>query len=96
MHAVKECGVMEVELICSLGARWVGWSASRYGLFTRGKSSVTHYTQEACVWGRGPVWTLMKSNPLTFAENRTTLVGYSARSLVLTPSMRTQLLLSCR
>ena len=49
MHAMKEYGVMEVELICSLGARWVGRSASHHGLFTRGKSSVTQYTGGLCV-----------------------------------------------
>jgi len=49
VHAMKEYGVMEVELICSLGARWVGRSASHHGLFTRGKSSVTQYTGGLCV-----------------------------------------------
>lgn len=48
VHAVKEFGVMEVELICSLGARWVGRSASRHGPFTRGKSSVTPYPGGVC------------------------------------------------
>jgi hypothetical protein len=45
---MKEYGVMEVELICNLGGRWVARSLSRHGLFTRGKSSVTHYTGGLC------------------------------------------------
>jgi hypothetical protein len=51
VYAMKEYGVMEVELICSLGASWVGRFASRHGLFTRGKISVTHYTGGLCVEG---------------------------------------------
>lgn len=71
VHAMKEYRVVDIELICSLGARWVGRSVSRHGLFTLGKSSVTQYTEGVCVWGRGPVWTLLRrSNPLTRIEPR--------------------------
>lgn len=33
VHAMKEYGVVDIELICSLGARWVGRSVSRHGPF---------------------------------------------------------------
>jgi hypothetical protein len=42
VHAMKEYEVMEVELIYSLFARWVGRSASRHGLFYPGKEF--HYS----------------------------------------------------